>query len=322
MQIGVHLPQIAFNEEPITLERLVAVATTAERLGFSTLAANDHFVWARPWLDGLATLAAVAPVTSQVRLMTSVALPVLRGPFALAKALAAIDLLSGGRLDARLGPGSSPADLALAGVAFEDRWTRCEEAVRSMRVLLDPDRAPFVGRVYDTTGVELAPRPAQPGGPPIWIGSLGSSAGLRRVVRLADGWLASGYNTTPEDFGAALRSLQDMLAAEGRDAKSFPTAMATTWLFLTDDHREARTVRESLSQLLRRPLEEIAARLPIGSSSACVDLLGRYQEAGLGRVLVWPLGMEMAQLERLALDVMPQLARPRLIGQWSLGVEI
>ena len=58
--------------------------------------------------------------------------------------------------------------------------------------------------------------------------------------------------------------------------------------------------------MLRRPIEEVVARLPIGSPASCLDLIGRYQEAGLQRVLVWPLKDEVAQLERLVMDVLPE----------------
>jgi len=307
MEIGVHLPQISWDEEPITLERLIGVATAAERLGFGTISVNDHLVWGRPWLDGPSALAAVVPATSTIRLMTSVALPILRGPFSLAKTLGAIDLLSGGRLDAGLGPGSSEADLALVGIPFPERWARFDEAIAAMRALWDDSLPPFVGRFYDTTGITLSPQPVQPKGPPIWIGSWGSTAGLRRVARLADGWLASGYNTTPEAFTTAWSTLRGMLQAEGREPSTFPCAMATTWLYLTDDEAEARALRGRLAQLLRRPVDEVASRLPVGSPTMCVDLLGRYEAAGLGRVLVWPLRDEVRQLERIALEVRPQL---------------
>ena len=159
------------DDDPVTLDGLITFATTAQRLGFTTLTANDHLVYGRPWLDGPTALAAVMAAAPTVRLMTSVSLPVVRGPFALAKSLAAIDRLSGGRLDAGLGPGSSQADYALAGVPFDERWVRFDEAVSAMRASWDVDGAPFVGRFYDTTGVTMAPPPAQPKGPPIWIGS-------------------------------------------------------------------------------------------------------------------------------------------------------
>jgi probable F420-dependent oxidoreductase len=309
MQFGVHLPQISWEGEPLTLERLIAVATAAERLGFKAVSANDHVVYGRPWLDGPSALAAVLAAAPTVRLMTSVALPVVRGPFVLAKTLGAIDLLSGGRLDAGLGPGSSEADYARVGVPFAERWARFDEAVAALRVLWAGDVPPFVGRHYDTTGVTLSPRPAQPNGPPIWIGSWGSTAGLRRVARLADGWLASGYNTTPEAFASAWTTLGSMLDAEGRDPSTFPCAMATTWLYVTDDRAQARSVVERLSRMLHRPVEEVAGRLPIGSPAACLDLLGRYQRAGLQRVLLWPVTDEVQQLERVGREIIPQLGR-------------
>jgi probable F420-dependent oxidoreductase len=309
MEIGVHLPQISWEHEPLSLARLIAVATAAERLGFTTISANDHLVYGRPWLDGPLALAAVMAAAPGVRLMTSVALPVVRGPFALAKALGGIDLLSGGRLEAGLGPGSSQADYALVGIPFTERWARFDEAIAAMRALWDGDVPPFVGRYYDTTGVALSPRPVQPKGPPIWIGSWGSTAGLRRVARLADGWLASGYNTTPEQFTTAWSTLHDMLEAERRDPSTFPCTMATTWLYITDDEVEARAVNERLSHMLSRPVEEVAGRLPIGSPTACVDLLGRYQVAGLQRVLLWPVKDEVRQLERIAVEILPQLGR-------------
>lgn len=307
MEFGVHLPQISWEHDVLSLDRLLAMAAAADRLGFTTVSANDHLVFGRPWLDGPLALAAVMAAAPRVRLMTSVALPVVRGPFVLAKALGALDLLSGGRLDAGLGPGSSQADYTLVGIPFAERWARFDESVSAMRALWDSDVPPFVGRYYDTTGVILSPAPERPKGPPVWIGSWGSTAGLRRVARLADGWLASGYNTTPEAFTTTWSTLRGMLEAERRDSSTFRCTMATTWCYLTDDQAEARTVTERLSQILRRPVEELDGRLPIGSPAACVDLLGRYQAAGLQRVLLWPVKDEVQQIERIAAEIVPQL---------------
>ena len=309
MEFGVHLPQIGWDDEPFSRDRVMAVAAAADRLGFTTITANDHLVYGRPWLDGPIALATVAAAAPKVRLMTSVSLPVVRGPFALAKALAALDVLSGGRVEAGLGPGSSAADFALGGIPFEERWPRFDEAIQVVRATWGRPASPFVGRFYDTTGVTLSPPPAQPNGPPIWIGSWGSTAGLRRVARLADGWLASGYNTTPETFTTTLRVLEAMLQAEGRDPSTFPTTMATTWCRVTRDDAEARSVIDRLSGMLHRSVDEVVDRLPVGPVARCVDLLGRYQEAGLQRVLLWPVGDEVEQLERVAREVIPQLGR-------------
>jgi alkanesulfonate monooxygenase SsuD/methylene tetrahydromethanopterin reductase-like flavin-dependent oxidoreductase (luciferase family) len=88
----------ALDGRPWTLDRLLQYAHTAEDEGFQALSANDHLVFPRPWLDGPTALAAVLSRTGRMTLATTVALPVVRGPVALARGLAAIDLLSGGRL--------------------------------------------------------------------------------------------------------------------------------------------------------------------------------------------------------------------------------
>src|SRR6476660_2061378 len=100
-------------------------------------------------------------------LATTVSLAVVRGPVAVAKALAAIDRLSNGRLVVTVGPGSSPYDYAAVGIDFAERWPRFDEAIGALRALWQPDATPFVGRFYSTEGVSLRPRPAQPKGPPI-----------------------------------------------------------------------------------------------------------------------------------------------------------
>ena len=117
MDYGVHLPLIALNgQQHWSLRGLLEYTEIAERLGFRALSVNDHLLFPRPWLDGPTALAAVLARTGQMALATTVSLPVVRGPVALAKSLAAIDLLSGGRLVVEVGPGSSARDYAAVGI--------------------------------------------------------------------------------------------------------------------------------------------------------------------------------------------------------------
>src|SRR5947207_12161043 len=196
MEFGVHLPLLAFRGQAFSLSRLVDYAETAEQLGFTTLCANDHLTFSRPWLDSVTALAAILTKTRHMTLMTTVALPVVRGPIPLAKSFAALDVLSGGRLIAGVGPGSLPQDYALVGSAFEERWKRFDEAIQLLRSLLQHDVPPFRGQFYAGDSTRLKPFPVHEQGVPMWIGSWGSEAGLRRVDRLGDGWLASDYNVT------------------------------------------------------------------------------------------------------------------------------
>ena len=203
MDYGAHLPLMDFGGNPYTLRHLVEYTERAAGLGFRALAVNDHMVFAVPWLDGPTALAAVLGVSGSMTLATTVALPVVRGPVATAKTLAAIDRLSDGRLVVAVGPGSSAADYDAVGLDFDERWSRLDEAIAALRSLWRRDAPAFVGRYYSTDGIRLEPRPTRDEGPPIWVGSWGSDAGLRRTARLADGWLASAYNTTPPDFAIA-----------------------------------------------------------------------------------------------------------------------
>ena len=306
MDFGLHLPLMDFGGNPFTLDHLIAYAETSQQLGFHALSANDHLVYSKPWLDGPTALAAVLSHSGHMDLATTVSLPVVRGPIPLAKSLGALDRLSGGRLIACVGPGSSARDYAAVGIPFEERWKRLEEAIQALRALWDREGTVFRGSFYNTEGIVLEPFPAQTAGPPIWVGSWGSTAGLQRVARLADGWLGSGYNTTPELFAKNLGQLQEFLVAAGKDPSSFPNAIATMWMYITEDERDAeRMLQDVLAPALNRPIAELRERLPIGSAQSCAEKLATYQKVGVQRVYLWPLADELEQIKIFVRQVVP-----------------
>ena len=298
MELGVHLPLMRFGEESLSLQRLQETVDAARDCGFAAIAANDHFAFQTPWLDGLTALASMVERSGEMALATTISLAVLRGPAPLAKALAAIDVLSEGRLVAALGPGSSERDYLLVGIPFEQRWKRFDDAIAQLRELLGPDS-------------ELAPRPWRDDGVPLWIGSWGSRAGLARVARAGDGWLASAYNTTPERFAAARTDLTQALEGRGRDATGFPNALATMWTWVSQDRAEGdRVLADVLAPILRRDPDELRGQVCVGPAEHCAELLSRYAEAGCQRVYLWPLGDEVRQLELVAEHVAPQVSGP------------
>jgi alkanesulfonate monooxygenase SsuD/methylene tetrahydromethanopterin reductase-like flavin-dependent oxidoreductase (luciferase family) len=306
MEYGAHLPLIDFDAGRPTLADLRAYARRAAALEYRVLCANDHLLFSRPWLDGPMALAAVLDASGDMAIATTVCLPVIRGPTQTAKMLAALDLLSGGRLVAGVGPGSSPRDYAAVGVPFEERWKRFDEAIRALRSLLSGSAAGFEGSFYSTEGVTLEPHPPRREGPPIWVGSWGSVAGLRRVARLGDGWLASGYNTTPSRFRESITLLLEQMSAAGRSAE-LPNAIATMWLYVTESRRAADRVQtEVLAPLLNRPAEAIRdLALPVGSAEQCAERISAFRDAGAQRVFVWPVADELRQLELFSERVMP-----------------
>jgi len=283
VDLGVHLPLMRFRDEELSMRRLEQAVNTARDCGFAAISANDHFLFQTPWLDGPTALASMVGRSGDMELATTIALAVLRGPVALAKALVALDVLSEGRLIAAVGPGSSQRDYDLLGIPFEERWKRFEESVVALRELIEGD--------------ELEPGPWRDDGIPIWIGSWGSRAGLARAVRLADGWLASAYNTTPEGFATARAALPE----------AFPNALATMWTWVARDQAEAdHVLAEVLAPILRRDPDDLRPQVCVGTPEHCAELLSRYDEAGCGRVYLWPLGDEPRQLELVAAEVASQ----------------
>jgi alkanesulfonate monooxygenase SsuD/methylene tetrahydromethanopterin reductase-like flavin-dependent oxidoreductase (luciferase family) len=270
MKVGAHLPLIDFHG---ALGEYVDVARDG---GYAAIAANDHLVFQRPWLDGLVALSSVLERSGDLTLATTVALPVIRGPVALAKTAAALQALSGGRFVLGVGPGSSPADYDAVGLPFDERWARFDKAVVTLRSELAEVPTPI----------------------PIWVGSWGSPAGLRRVARLGDGWLASSYNTTPDRIAAG----RDTLPA------GFPIALASTWTYLTDSKTGARSRLDALATMLNRDPDELFDRVLIGDVEHCAARLARFADAGVDTTFIWPLGDHVAQLRRFASEVVPRLS--------------
>ena len=308
MDAGVHLPLIDFGGEGFSYGRLAGTVDAARECGFAAISANDHFVFPAPWLDGPTALAAVAGRSGGMKLVTTLALAPLRGPVPLAKALSALDILSGGQVIAGLGPGSSEADYQSVGMPFEQRWQRFDEAVELLKALLGPGTAAG-GSYYPAPAAGLSPPPRQRGGIPLWIGSWGSPAGLRRVARLGDGWLASAYNTTPEAFAAARKLLGEELRRQHRSSGDFPHALVTMWTWITDKRSDAeRVLTEIVGPLVRRDPAELRGRICVGPADECAELLSRYARAGCERIHFWPVGDERRQVELIAGEVMPRVS--------------
>jgi alkanesulfonate monooxygenase SsuD/methylene tetrahydromethanopterin reductase-like flavin-dependent oxidoreductase (luciferase family) len=307
VKIGLHLPLMEFGGEGQSRSRVMDAVESARDCGLGAVSVNDHFVFSTPWLDGLTALAAVIERSGEMTLATTISLAALRGPVPLAKSLAALDLLSGGRVIAGVGPGSSRRDYEAMGVPFEERWKRFEESVVTLRALLRGE-PPAEGHHFALPDAELAPRLQGHGGIPIWIGSWGSDAGLARVARLADGWLASAYNTTPEGFAAARESLAQKLRERDRDPTAFPNGLVTMWTWLSEDRADARRMLDDvLAPVLRRDPDDLRDHLCVGSADHCAELLSRYARAGCQWVQLWPLGDEPRQIERFAANVVPRI---------------
>ena len=302
-----HLPLMDLGGQRFAIDHLVDYVETATGLGFEAVSANDHVVYGAPWLDGPTALAAVVSCSGTAKLFTTVANPVVRGPAPLAKVLAGLDVMSGGRVVAALGPGSSELDYASVGVLFEERWPRFDEAVRATRALLRGES--FGGRFYAVEG-PLEPLPAQSvgqsNGPPLWVGSWGSEVGLRRAVRLGDGWLGSAYNITPAQFTERWSRARELLGEADRDPAGFGNGIATMW-FHIDERRADEVLETRLAPVVHRPSEELRERLAFGSAQAVLDKVGAFRDAGAQWMFLWPVADDIEQLQRFGESVITPL---------------
>jgi alkanesulfonate monooxygenase SsuD/methylene tetrahydromethanopterin reductase-like flavin-dependent oxidoreductase (luciferase family) len=310
VKVGVHLPLIDFRDEGRWRLRVTETVDAARDCGLAAVSANDHFLFSAPWLDGLTALASVIERSGEMTLATTVSLAGLRGPVPLAKSLAALDLLSEGRLIAGVGPGSSRADHEAIGIDIEDRWKRFEESVVILRALLRGE-LPQEAEFFSIPQQRPAPHPFRGDAIPIWIGSWGSDAGLGRVARLADGWLASAYNTTPDQFAAASDSLARKLGRQGRETDGFPNALVSMWTWVSESPAEVdHMLRDVLAPRIGRDADELRDKVCVGSAGHCAELLSRYAQAGCQWVQLWPIGDERRQIERIAADLIPRIEHP------------
>jgi probable F420-dependent oxidoreductase len=165
------------------------VAQTAEELGYDSIWAGEHISYRNPILDVAVALSIFAAVTERITIGAGVVLLPLRHPSIVAKAFASLDYVSGGRVVLGVGVGGEgEKDFEAVGVDRRERGPRTDEAMRALRALFAGGEASFSGRFFSFSGICIEPAPAQPGGPPLWVGGR-SEAAIRRAARLGDGWM-------------------------------------------------------------------------------------------------------------------------------------
>ena len=195
MRLGLYGINIGAAVDP---EVAVALAQAAEAAGFDSVWTAEHVALpeprtpespipaSTPILDPAVALAYAAAHTSTIRLATGIIILPQRNPVVLAKQLASIDIVSGGRLVFGLGAGYIPAEFAALGVPFEERGARTDEYIEAIRALWSETAPGYRGQFVSFDGIDAQPRPLQKPHPPIVVGGLSAPA-LRRAVRAGNG---------------------------------------------------------------------------------------------------------------------------------------
>jgi probable F420-dependent oxidoreductase len=211
VRVGFGLGTRASTEGPA----FMAMVDALEELHFDSLWLSERLTGDCP--DPLIGLAVAAGRTSKLKLGTSVQVLPGRNPVVVAKTWATLDRLSGGRTLPAFGLGlADPREQAAFGVAREERAAWFDEALPLIRRLWTEDSVDHDGPRFSFRGMQVRPKPHQ-SPPDVWLGGLAPSE-LRRVGRLADGWLPSFC--TPDDFAAAKPTVEAAAAAAGREIDS------------------------------------------------------------------------------------------------------
>jgi probable F420-dependent oxidoreductase len=302
MKLGICIPHYG---RPIEVDRMLAVAQRAEEAGLDSVWVTDHVIVPRDvdviyrehMLDPLAVLPWLAGVTERIALGTSVVILPYRSPIPVAKLLASVDVLSGGRLIVGAAIGWMEGEFAALGVPFKERVSRSEEAIELMRALWTQERPEIETKRHRLSGLQVSPMPLQKPRPPLLIGGTSEGA-LRRVARLGDGWHATA--TTPETFRQSKQAVTRFWKEAGREGD--PHWSLRIPVFIEGVHQWA--VDEKLLRgrhVIRGTVRQITGQL------------AEYQRLGMDHVAlevsysVYPAILETIDL--LATEVKPALER-------------
>jgi probable F420-dependent oxidoreductase len=275
MRLGFGLPVAGGWATP---ENMVAVAREAESLRYHSLWTVQRILYPSaprneyagspggPWpayfesvADSLVALGYVAAATSRIRLGTAVVNPTYYSPVLLAKQLATLDVVSGGRLTVGAGLGWSEDEYAATGVPFRRRGRRLDECLRCLKLVWTEELVEFTGEFYGIPASRIDPKPVQRPHPPLLVGGY-SAAAMRRAVSLADGYI--GGNIPLAEFAPVIERLRAAAREAGRDPDSMPIVA-----------RGAVNLRDQPTGPERRPL--------FGSLDELREDVGRYREIGL-----------------------------------------
>ncbi|MFF0494535.1 LLM class flavin-dependent oxidoreductase [Nocardia sp. NPDC004068] len=305
MRYAISIPQFYADGE-FDPRAFGAYVRRAEELGFHSGWTQEQVLTmnAMPQLGAVETMTYAAALTERLRLGCAVFVTPLHSPVHLARSLATLDQLSGGRVEVGVGSGGTRRPFAAFGIDPEGLISRFTEGIEVMRALWSRPSVDFEGRFWQLRDARILPGPVQKPSPPVWFGG-GHPNALRRAARLGDGFFGAGSATTAA-FAEQVRTLRAELAAAGRDAAGFPIAKRVYIAVDEDTGRARRRVEDALEKLYGTTA--FAPVAVTGTPEQCVAGVREVIAAGAELVLFTPLFDEAEQMERVAAQIVPGLA--------------
>jgi probable F420-dependent oxidoreductase len=242
---------------------VVQLIADADRIGIDQVNVPDHVVMGEatdkypygkfvtppdyPWIEPLSFLAGVATATRRIRLSTGIVIAPLRPAALLAKQVATIDMLSGGRLDLGVGVGWQKEEYLACGVPFEARYRLLDEQMRACRELWTHAPASFAGEFVRFERIYSKPFPLQKR-LPVWLGLAPLPRNVARVAEYADGWIP--LLETPAQVRAGIAALHDAFRAYGRDPNELRVRAVPQFQFRADGKADLEATLAQIPSLI------------------------------------------------------------------------
>jgi probable F420-dependent oxidoreductase len=326
-RVGIRLPAYASGavQMPGGASDILNYAERVEEAGFDSIWVIDHplvapALYATSWFDPIDLLAAVSARTSTVRLGTAILVVPLWNPVLLAKRIATLDYLAGGRFILGVGPGWFEPEFQAVDVPKRERGSRTDESLQLMEHLWTEESVTFSGRHFQVEDVTIEPR--LPRRPPVWVagGSLTRAAGTGDAPRITpsvlsrivhhEGWIARSGGSDMEDVTRDWNEITDASAREGRDAPVFAHAQ---FVHIVDSTDRDAVLDEQLAAFRKvmgptRAVEDLRASYLFGTIDEILDRIARLRDVGLEYLIVNPVLPDLQQLNLVQKHILDSAA--------------
>jgi probable F420-dependent oxidoreductase len=304
LKLGLAIPQV-FPDGIVDTETIREFVTGAEAAGFDDLWLQERIIGKETSLEPLSLMSYVAALTQRVRLGVSVLILPHRNPIQLAKELATLDQLSGGRINAGVGLGNSGPYLYPAfGLSEDHRVSRFTESVAVMKALWTLPEVNLEGQFFHLTNTSIVPKPLQQPHIPLWYGAQSKPA-MRRAAQDGDAWMGAGAAAL-KDTVAHIQEMKRELQEAGRRESEFVLSKRV-YMVVDEDERRGHERLENWFGYYYHSRERAAVSGLAASPAHCIDLFNTFREAGLDHMLLNTLDEHPGQLQLLTEKVAPFL---------------
>lgn len=259
-------------------------ARLAEELGFDYLSTGEHISFYGPVSNNMVALAAAAGATERIKLMSGIVLVPLYPAALLAKQVAMLDVVSGGRFSLGIGVGGEfPREFDAVGVPVSERGARTNEALEVLDLLLTGDNVSFDGQFTTLDDITIKPKPIQKPTVPVWVAGRKDVA-MKRVARHGTGWLP--YMYTPEMLAESMEKIAGFSVDLGRSADAVGGGLYIFTCVHESRDEALAMANEQLSLQYNQDFSKLVSKYTIsGNPDDCIEQINEYRAAGAETII-------------------------------------